>query len=125
MFHIQREPIRTVLRWQLLATVAIMAIAAYLAGLHGAVSAFLGGAVSIAAGVVFVFVASLGQSKSDAVEATLMRAMRAEAAKIGAVVVLLWLVFAIYTNLVAPVFLGAFIVTVVIFSLAFFARQGK
>lgn len=121
VFHLRSRPIRTVLLWQVAATAALALLAGYFAGRHGALSAALGGGVSIAAGLVFVLVASF--SKAKTVEATLFGALRAEAAKVGAIVVLLWLVFATYAQLVAPAFLAAFVVTVVIFSLAFFVRD--
>lgn len=123
MFRLQNEPLRTVLRWQLIATALLALPAAYFAGLHGAASAVLGGVVSVAAGLVFVLVASIGKGKVVPAETALFRALRAEAAKIGAVVVLLWLVFASYAQLRAAAFLATFIVTVVIFSMAFFVRD--
>lgn len=123
MFRLQSEPIRTILRWQLIATALMALAAAYFAGVHGAVSALLGGAVSVAAALVFVWVASLGRAQPASMEATLLRGLRAEVAKIGVVVVLLWLVFALYAQLIALAFLATFIATVVIFSMAFFVRN--
>lgn len=121
MFRISSRPIRVVLRWQLVATVISASLAAYIAGLHAAISAGLGGAVSVVAGLVFAYVTS--RSKAQTVEATLFNALRAEAAKIGAIVVLLWIVFATYADLVAVAFIGTFILTVLIFSMAFFVRD--
>ena len=45
------HPIRTVLRWQLLATALAIAVLGWFAGTHGAISAALGGAISIMAGL--------------------------------------------------------------------------
>ncbi len=45
------QPIRTVLRWQLLATALAIVVLGWLAGTHGAISAALGGAISITAGL--------------------------------------------------------------------------
>jgi hypothetical protein len=45
-----RRPIRTVLRWQLLVTAALALAGGILVGVEGALSATLGGAVSICAG---------------------------------------------------------------------------
>ena len=125
MLGIQSELVRTVLRWQVIATAILAVVAGYLAGMHGAASALLGGFVSVAAALTFVVVASLGRATPASVEATLLRGLRAEAAKVATVVVLLWLVFSLYTQLVAVAFLGAFIVTVVIFSMAFFLRHSS
>jgi ATP synthase protein I len=49
--------------------------------------------------------------------------LRAEGVKIGVMVLLLWLVFATYRDLVALALLGSFAVTLVIFSMAFFVRE--
>lgn len=121
VFRVRNKAIRTALRWQLLATTALVLLSAFWAGVHGAFSAALGGAVSIVAALMFAFVTS--RSKATTVEGTLVTALKAEGIKVGLIVVLLWLVFAFYKDLVALAFLGAFIATVVIFSLAFFVRD--
>ena len=46
-------------------------------------------------------------------------ALRAEAAKVAVMVLLLWLVFAAYQSMVVLVFLGAFVVSVLLSGLAF------
>ena len=115
------KPIRTVLRWQLLATAALMLVAGAWGGTHGALSAALGGGVSIISGLVSAAVAAWGKAESTG--EVLLIALRAEAVKIGLIVVLLWLVLATYANVVVPVFVGAFAVTVVIFAMAFFVRE--
>jgi ATP synthase protein I len=122
VLSLQSRPIRTVLGWQVVASVVCALLAGYVVGFHGALSAALGGLVSLAAGIVFAIVVSLG-SKSPSLEGTLLRALRAEAAKIGTIVVLLGLVFATYSAVVAFALIGAFAVTVIIFSLAFFVRD--
>ena len=53
------KPIRTVLRWQLLATAALTLVAGAWVGTHGALSAALGGAVSIFSGLVSAIVATI------------------------------------------------------------------
>jgi len=121
VFRILSKPIRTVLRWQAAATALVALLAGYLAGIHGTISAALGGAVSILSGLAFAAVASL--SKTKTVEGALVGALRAEATKIGVIVVLLWLVFSTYENIVAIAFIGTFAVTVIIFSMAFFVRD--
>lgn len=116
-----RKPIRTVLRWQLIATAALMLAGGELAGVHGALSAALGGAVSVSAGLVSAVVASKGKAQSAA--EVLGGALMAEGVKIGLIVLLLWLVLATYDGVVAPAFFGSFIVTVLIFGMAFFVRE--
>ena len=49
------KPIRTVLRWQLLVTAALTLAAGIWAGAHGALSASLGGLISILAGWLLSF----------------------------------------------------------------------
>ena len=116
-----RRPIRTVLRWQLIATATLTLAGGLLAGVDGALSAALGGAVSVVAGWASAVVASKekGRSAGD----VLIGALRAEAVKIGLIAVLLWLVLATYDSVVAPALFGSFVITVLIFTMAFFVRE--
>jgi len=116
-----QRPIRTVLRWQLTATVALALAAGVVAGVEGALSAALGGAVSIVAGGVSAWVAVKGKARSAG--EVLIGALLAEGVKIGLLVILLWLVLATYKSVVAPAFFGSFIATVLIFGMAFFVRE--
>lgn len=116
-----RKPIRTVLRWQLMATAVLTFAGGILAGVDGALSAALGGAVSLCAGWVSAVVASKGKAQSAG--EVLIRALMAEGVKIGLIVILLWLVLAAYDGVVAPAFFGSFIATVLIFGMAFFVRE--
>ena len=108
MVLVQSKAIRTVLRWQVIATGAMTLVFGLLTSVHGAVSAMLGGLVSVCAGLAFSIVVSL--SKSDSMGGTLVTAFRAEATKITVAVVLLWLVFATYKEVVAIGFIGSFAV---------------
>ena len=80
MILAQSKAIRTVLRWQVVATVVSTLAVGLLAGIHGAISAMLGGLVSICAGLAFSVVVSL--SRSDSLAGTLVTAFRAEAVKV-------------------------------------------
>lgn len=115
------KPIRTVLLWQFAVTAVMSMVAALLADVHAAISVAAGGAVSIVAGMASALVASLGKARSAG--GVLVGALRAEAVKIGLALVLLWLVLTNYEEAVVGAFLGAFIVTMVIFSMAFFVRD--
>ena len=117
------KPIRTVLRWQLIATAALTLAGGILAGVDGALSAALGGAVSVCAGWVSAVVASKGKAQSAG--EVLVGALMAEGTKLGLIVLLLWLVMATYQSVVAIAFFGSFIVTVLIFGMAFFVREYK
>ncbi len=114
------KPIRTVLRWQLVATVGLMLVAGILAGADGVLSASLGGSVSIVSGLASAVVVSSG--KSGSAGGALLTVLTAEAVKIGMIVILLWLVLAAYHDVVIGAFLGSFVVTAVIFAMAFFVR---
>ncbi|HXJ54428.1 MAG TPA: ATP synthase subunit I [Burkholderiales bacterium] len=107
--------------WQLLVTAALGAAAAMLSGTSAALSAAAGGGVSIIAGLAAAFVASLSDAKSAG--RVLAGALRAEAVKLGLALVLLWLVLANYEQAEVAVLLGAFVVTMLIFSMAFFVRE--
>jgi ATP synthase protein I len=116
-----RKPIRTVLRWQLMATAVLTLAGGILAGVDGALSAALGGAVSLCAGWISAVVASKGKAQSAA--EVLIGALMAEGVRIGLIVLLLWLVLATYDEVVAPAFFGSFVATVLIFGMAFFVRD--
>jgi ATP synthase protein I len=118
---IEGRPIRTVLRWLVYATVVSALIAGLWQGYHGAVSALLGGLINFTAGVAYGWVAS--RSSSRTAGETLRALFRAEASKIMLIVVQLWLVLGSYKQVVPAAFFGTFILTVVLFSMAFFVRE--
>jgi len=115
------RPFRAVLIWQAVATLVVAAIAGLWAGMHGALSAVLGGVINVAAGVVYAFVLLLAPGKSAG--ATVVAMFRAEAAKILVIVGQLWLVLAMYREAVLPALLAAFIVTVLLFRVALIVRD--
>ncbi|MFY9314282.1 MAG: ATP synthase subunit I [Burkholderiales bacterium] len=115
------KPIRSVLRWQMLATAALALLAGLLTGAHGALSAALGGAVSLCAGWASGAVAARGRARSAG--EVLVGALQAEGVKIGLIVVLLGTVLATYSEVVVMAFLGSFLATALIFSMAFFVRE--
>jgi ATP synthase protein I len=121
MLRIQSRPVRTVLVWQVVVTGLLAVIAGLFAGIHGAVSAALGGSVSIAAGLAFAMV--MQSSNTQSADGTIVAALRAEAIKIGLATILLWLVLALYKDVVLIVFIGAFIFSILVFSMAFFVRD--
>jgi ATP synthase protein I len=116
---------RPVIGSQVLATIVIASIAAWFAGVHGAISATLGGMISIAAGLVFVLLAakSAGEKGKSAGE-VLFAALKAEAAKLFLAGLLLWLVLVLYQEVVVVGLLGSFVVSILIFSMALFAGDG-
>ena len=121
MLRALRRPIRTVLVWQLAATLAMSLAAALAAGFESAASAAAGGGVSMIAGLAAALAASLGRANSAG--SALVSALRAEAVKLATAVLLVWLVLTSYAGAVVAIFLDAFVVTMLIFSMAFFVRE--
>jgi ATP synthase protein I len=122
---LKTKPIRTVLKWQVIATAGVAAIAGWWAGGHGAISAVLGGVVNLAAGVAYAFLLGLGLGDAPVPSAgtSLVAMFRAEAGKILVIVGGLWLALSLYRDIVAPAFFTAFVITVIVFSMAFFVRD--
>jgi len=114
-------PVGRIAGWQLLATVALAAIAGWWAGLHGALSALLGGLVNITAGVVYAVVVGLRRAPSAG--DTVRTMIRAEGAKITLIVLQLWLVLTTYRDVVPAALLAAFVVTVVVWTAAIVIRD--
>ena len=117
----QRYPVARIASWQVLASAVVASLGAWWAGWHGAVSGLLGGLVNVSAGVVFATLIRLGRPESAA--ATMSTMIRAEAAKITVIVLLLWLVLTSYTEVVHGAFLAGFIVTVLVSQAAILVRD--
>jgi len=120
------HPLRSVLRWQVVATMLLAVVGAWLVGLHGAISALLGGAVAVAGGLVFACLATPPKTQSrdpGLAWEGLGRILKAEGAKVLVIVTLLGLVLATYKEVVIVGFIGTFIVAVIIFSMAIFLRN--
>jgi ATP synthase protein I len=117
------RPVRIVLLWQALLTVAALTFTAYVSGLHGALSAALGGAISMAAGLLFASIATVrrGRPAGD----VLLTAFKAEGAKLLFIVIALGLVMTAYRNVVPAVLIGTFIATILISSMAFFVSNKR
>jgi F0F1-type ATP synthase assembly protein I len=122
---VNSRPFRVVFRWQVIATLGIAILAGAWTGWNGVWSAVLGGAVSLASG--FVFAAILGLSLGDGRPAgpvkPLRAMLRAEAAKVMAIVFGLIFVLKTVDGLVHAAFFGAFAVAVIVFSMAFFVSE--
>jgi ATP synthase protein I len=115
------RPLRTALRWQLLVTAALAALFWLRSGVHGAVSAGLGGLVITVAGVVFGLMGYLAQGKPA--QLALLGMLRAEAAKVALTVALLWLVLTLYDKVVMVDLMVSFVISTLIFSMAAFVRD--
>ena len=121
MLRALRRPVRTVLMWQFATTAMIAVAAAVMADMASALSAAAGGGVGILAGLASVLAASLSKARSAG--GALAGVLRAEAVKLGSAFLLVWLVLANYPETVVAAFLGVFVLTMLIFSMAFFVRE--
>jgi ATP synthase protein I len=118
---LSRKPYVAVLKWQALVTGGLAIAAGLLAGGHGALSAVLGGLINITAGVVYAVVVLA--SKPSTAGRALTTLFRAEASKILVILAQLWIVLATYKDVVLAAFLAAFVITVLLSSLALFVRD--
>lgn len=112
---------RPVIGLQLLCTVAATLIAGWFAGVHGGISAAVGGLISVVAGLAFAALVSRSKGRSSG--EVLLVAFRAEAAKLALIVVLLWVVLANYREVVVLGLIGSFSASILIFAMALFVRD--
>ena len=80
----------------------------------------LGGAMMVAC---CVYAALTGRNKVRSAGETLRVLIRAETAKIGVIVLQLWVVLTAYEGVVPGVFIGTFIVAVLIYPVALLVRD--
>lgn len=113
---IQNRPLLTVIRWQMLFTIVAGLASGLLIDLHGAISALLGGFVSVASSFAFAVIVS--RHKGFSAGGTLRTALRAEAVKIFVIIMLLWLVLVAYKEVNTLVFIGTFVIAVIVNSMA-------
>lgn len=116
MSWIKNRPLYIVLRMQLLATIAVAVVVWFFLGMQGAISASLGGVVSVVSSAAFAVIVS--RHKGYTAGEAIRTALRAESIKIVLTVGLLWLVFKFYEDVNALAFIGAFILTVLVHSVA-------
>lgn len=116
MSWIKNRPLKIVLRVQLLITLVVAVAVGVFLGLQSAISAALGGSVSVISSAAYAIIVS--HHKGYTAEETVRTALRAESVKIILTVSLLWVVFKFYENLNASAFIGTFILTVLAYSMA-------
>jgi ATP synthase protein I len=115
------KPVRAVIGWQAAATFVLAVMAGWMAGMHGAISAALGGGINVLAAFVFGWMAA--RSRKGSAGEALYGALRAEAVRIVLMLLLLGLVLAYYKNVVPAWLMGSFIATVLVFTMAVFVRD--
>ena len=119
--RITSRPIRTVLRWQLYATVLIATGAGLLVGVHGAVSAVLGGSINQIADLAYALLVSGGGVRTAG--STLRTLFRAESVRILLIVFLLGAVLTAYKDVIHPVLFLSFVVSVLLFRVAIVLKE--
>ena len=117
------RPIRVVLRWQAYVTGVATLAAGVWFGYAGAISAALGGLINLTAVAVFGWLAS--RSRKSTAGETLYALLRAEAAKVALIIVLLWLSLSLYKQIEPLVFFATFIATTLITAAAIIVGDGQ
>ena len=117
------RPIRTVLSWQLIATIALTALSALLWGPDGALSAALGGAINLVAGWVYGWRVSAREAHTAG--ETLALLFRAWGLKVLLIVAGLVMVLSLYKDIVHVAFFLAFALTVGLFAAAIAVDETK
>lgn len=105
----------------MLATGLVASIAAWFGGADAALSALCGGAVSTIGGVAFYALAR--PSGVPSAGTAVLSVLRAEAVKVVVIIALLWAALTLYKDIVATVFIGTFVLAVLIQSMAIFVRD--
>lgn len=113
---IKNRPLRLIVRYQLLFTVIVAISFGLLVGVHGAISAVLGGMVTVISSAAFAIIVS--RHRDITAGGTLRTALRAESVKIVIVVLSLWLILTIYEEANLLILVGTFAVAVLINSMA-------
>lgn len=116
MSWIKNRPLKIVLRIQLLVTLIAALVFWVMTDLHGGISALFGGLISVITTAAYAVMVS--QHSGFTAGAALRTALRAEAVKIILTIGFLWVVFKYYERVNAFIFIGTFILIVLIYSLA-------
>lgn len=119
--RIESRPMITAMRWQIYATAVLGLLAGSFIGVHGAVSAVLGGIINQVADLAYAMLAS--GSRVRTAGNTLRALFRAEAARIILIVLQMGWVLTSCKDVVHPVFFIAFAVSVVVFRTAILVKE--
>lgn len=120
-FGIESTPLKTVLRWQVIATVLCAVVFGAWQGVNGAVSAILGGIIPFLGGLAYALI--IGRAKVGPAGAALRLMLRAESVKILLIVIMLWFVLNAFRDLSKGAFFVTFAVSVITFSMAIAVRE--
>ena len=118
MSWIKNRPLNIVLRAQLLFTLIIVIVFGFSSDFHSVMSAMLGGMVSLVSSAAFSVIIS--QHEGYTASGAIRTAVKAEIVKVCLIVILLWIVLKSYEGINALIFIGTFILTILIHSMALF-----
>ena len=115
------RPIRTVLAWQALASIACALAAALWSGGNAGWSAAIGGGITVASTVAYALMLGAGE-KSNA-SASVATMLRAEAVKIVVVIGGFWVALTRFAGVVQFALFVTFVITVLLFRVAMLVRS--
>ena len=118
------EVYKQMVKWQVLATLAVVACVLVFAGVHAAVSALAGGFSVVLGGVAGAFVAKSGDKKKEA-GAILIAMLKGEAVKIFVIALLLFVTFKVYADLVPMALIIGLAASAILSGAAFFGLDKK
>lgn len=121
MSWIKNRPLNIMLRAQLFLTLVIVIVFSFLSNFHSVISAMLGGMVSLVSSAAFAVIVS--QHEGYTAGGAIRIAVKAEIVKICLIVVLLWVVLKNYEGVNALIFIGTFILTILVHSMALFVSD--
>ena len=121
MSWIKNRPLNIMLRAQLSLTLVIVIVFSFLSNFHSVISAMLGGMVSLVSSAAFAVIVS--QHEGYTAGGAIRIAVKAEIVKICLIVVLLWVVLKNYEGVNALIFIGTFILTILVHSMALFVSD--
>lgn len=115
------DQFRAAMRLQAIVTAAAVLLSGWFAGVHGAVSALLGGLIGIAGSLAFARIAT--KSKAKSADDVLVSALKAEGVKLSLMIGLLIGVLMAYREAVVGVLVATFVASAVLFGMGAFARS--
>ena len=118
------EVYKQMVKWQVLATLAVVASILVIAGVHAAVSAFAGGFSVVIGGIAGAFIAKSGDKKQQA-GAILIAMLKGEAVKIFVIALLLFITFKVYSDLVPMALIIGLAASAILSAAAFFGLDKK
>jgi len=119
--RIESRPMRTAMRWQIYATAILGLLGGTFTGVHGAVSAVLGGVINQIADLAYAMLVS--GSRIRTAGNTLRALFRAEAARVVLIVFQIGWVLTSYKDVVHAAFFISFAVSVLVFRMAILVKE--